>query len=362
MLALALVLPAGAGAARLARVVGGFDAPVFVGSNNRDPAGTLYVVEQRGQIWRWRRGEGRSRFLDIRGRVNSADIEQGLFSIEFDGAYQSNRFVYVNYTRGDGDVVVARFRVNRSFTRVVERTRRVLLRVEHSRFGNHNGGTVVWGPNGRLYASVGDGGGGCDPSGNAQNLRRRLGKLLSINPRNLGAGWRIDGYGLRNPWRFSFDRATGRLYIADVGQDAWEEVDTRRASRLGGERENYGWDIYEARANSSTSSGCGHGALNRAGRLVWPVSAYGQSGARCSITGGYVYRGHVLDWLRGSYVFGDFCTGEIFRIKVNSRGHLVVRRDRILNSSLLVSSFGEGRNGQLFVVDRRGGIYKLVRS
>jgi glucose/sorbosone dehydrogenase len=361
-LALTLVLPASARAARLASVVGGFDSPVFVATNNRDPGGTLYIVEQEGQIWRWRRGQGRTLFLDIRNLVNNAGNEQGLFTIEFDGAYGTNRRVYVNYTRGDGDVVVARYRANAAFTRVVESTRRQLLRVEHSGADNHNGGTLAWGPNGRLYFSVGDGGGGCDSGGNAQNLRSRLGKLLSVNPRNLGAGWRIDGYGLRNPWRFSFDRATGRLYIGDVGQNAIEEVDTRRALSLGGRRENYGWDVYEGRTDSASSSGCAHGSLKGDGQLIWPVAQYGHSAGRCSVTGGYAYRGRVLDWLRGSYVFADFCTGEIWRLKVDNRGRRVLGRRLILDSSLLISSFGEGRGGELYVVDRGGGIYKLVRS
>jgi glucose/arabinose dehydrogenase len=359
MLALALVLPSVASSARLAGLVGGFQSPVFVASNNRDPGGTLYVVEQEGQVWRWRKGQGRTLFLDIRGLVNDAGNEQGLLSLEFDAAYSSNRFVYVNYTRADGDVVVARFRVNASFTSVVESTRRGLLRVEHSGADNHNGGTLAWGPNGRLYVSIGDGGGDCGSTPDtAQNLSSRLGKLLSINPRNLGAGWRIDGYGFRNPWRFSFDRRNGRLYVGDVGQSAWEEANTRRASSLGGTPENYLWDRYEGRE----VSGCATNGLKGAGRHVWPTVVYGHSGGRCSITGGYAYRGQVLDWLVGSYVFADFCSGEIWRMKVNSQGRRVLGRRLILDTSLLISSFGEGRSGELYVVDRGGGIYKLVRS
>jgi Glucose / Sorbosone dehydrogenase len=357
--ALALVLPSVASGARLAGVVGGFESPVFGASNNRDPGVTLYIVEQQGRVWRWRKGHGRTLFLDIRRLVNDADNEQGLFSLEFDGAYRTNRFVYVNYTRSDDDVVVARFRVNRAFTSVVENTRRRLLRVEHSGSGFHNGGTLAWGPNGRLYVSIGDGAGDCGSTPDtAQNLSSRLGKLLSINPRNLGAGWRIDGYGFRNPWRFSFDRGNGRLYVGDVGQDAWEEIDTRPASSLGGTPENYLWDRYEGRE----PSGCDTNGLRGPGRHVWPIAVYGHSASRCAITGGYAYRGRVLDSLIGSYVFGDLCTGEIWRIKVNSQGRRVLGRRLIRDTSLNITSFGEGRGGELYVVDRAGGIYKLVRS
>ncbi len=151
-----------------------------------------------------------------------------------------------------GDIRVARYRANAARTRALAGSRRILLTAEHSAHGNHNGGQLAFGPDGRLYASVGDGGGGCDPGGNAQRLSTRLGKLLSIHPGNIRRGWRLEGYGLRNLWRFSFDRLTGRLYAADVGQGAWEEVNTRAATALGGRPENYGWDVYEGRA----ASGC----------------------------------------------------------------------------------------------------------
>ncbi|MGH2997657.1 MAG: PQQ-dependent sugar dehydrogenase, partial [Gaiellaceae bacterium] len=238
-LALALALPSTASAVRLQRVAGGFDSPVHVASSNRDPGGTLYVVEQEGQIWRLRSGR-RTLFLDIRGLVSCCG-EQGLLSVVFPPAYPRTRNFYVNFTDNGGDVRVARFRANTSFTRAAASSRRLLLDVEHSSAGNHNGGLVAWGPNGRLYVSVGDGGGGCDPGENAQNLATRKGKLLSIGPANLRAGWRIDGYGLRNTWRYDFDRAGGRLYLADVGQDNWEEISTLPASTLGGTPENYLW-------------------------------------------------------------------------------------------------------------------------
>jgi glucose/arabinose dehydrogenase len=355
-LVVALALPSAASAARLVGVVGGFDSPVHVTSNGRDPAGTLYVVEQEGQIWRWRPGSRRL-FLDIRNLVSTGG-ERGLLSIEFDGNYRGNRFVYVNYTRNDGDVVVARYRVNSAFTRVVESTRRALLRVEHSSAGNHNGGLVAWGPNGRLYVSIGDGGGDCGTSSpdRAQNLSSRLGKLLSLNPRNLAAGWRIDGYGLRNPWRFSFDRKTGRLYIGDVGQNSWEEVSTRTASALGGTPENYQWDAREGNA----ASGCSSDGIQGPGAQAGPIDVYSHS-LGCSITGGHAYWGSVLSSLRGWYFFADFCEGRIWRLKF-ANGRLVADRRLVRDTTLNISSFGEGKFGELYVADRRGGIYKLVRS
>jgi hypothetical protein len=357
----ALALPATASAVRLMRVASGFDALAQVTAPRRgDVRGALYFVEQDGQIYR-RAGGTRSLFLNLGSRVQSGG-EEGLLSMAFDPRYASNRLFYVYYTNNNGNIRVARFKANAPSTRGLGRTGRIILKVGHPGESNHNGGQLAFGPNGRLYAGTGDGGGGCDPGGNAQDLGSRLGKFLSINPRNLAAGWRIEGYGLRNPWRFSFDRANGRLYIGDVGQNAWEEIDTRHAAALGGERENYGWDVYEARANSRNSSGCGHGPLNPNGRRVWPISRYGHGSGRCSITGGFVYRGMAIDWLRGFYVFGDYCTGEVWRIKVGRRGNLVLGRRLLRNTALNISSFGESRGGELYVVHHGGTVYRLVRS
>jgi len=356
-----LALPAVGSAARLKRVATGFGAltQVTAPRPGADARG-LHIVEQDGRIYRRANGK-RTLFLDIRGRVASGG-ERGLLSMAFDPGYASNRFFYAYYTNNDGNIRVVRFRANAAGTKALRGTARAILRVGHAGATNHNGGQLAFGPNGRLYAGTGDGGGSCDGNGNAQRLRSRLGKLLSVNPRNLAGGWRIDGYGLRNPWRFSFDRATGRLYIGDVGQSAWEEVDTRRASTLGGTPENYGWNVYEGRANSRDSSGCSHGSLTRRGRLVWPVSAYGHSAGRCSITGGFAYRGQVLDWLRGSYVFADYCTGEIWRIKVSPRGKLLVGRRLLFDAPFTIASFGEASHGELYVARHDGSVYRLVRS
>jgi glucose/arabinose dehydrogenase len=357
-LGLALVVPSTASALRLKRVAGSFSSPVHVTSNSRDPGGTLYVVEQRGVIWRLRRGS-KARFLDMQHLVSFGG-ERGLFSIAFSPRYARDRLFYVNYTDNGGDVRVARFRANSRFTRALGRTRRMLLDVEHSSHSNHNGGQVAFGPNGRLYMSVGDGGGSCDPDENAQDLSSRKGKLLSIAPGNLRRGWRIEGYGLRNPWRYAFDRANGRLYLADVGQGQWEEINTLRAGGLGGRRENYLWDRYEGRR----LNGCDPGRLRGSGAHVRPISVYSHASGNCSVSGGHVYRGRRLPArLRGWYFFGDFCSGRIWRLKfVQGRG--LVRKPRLVrDTGLSVSTFGEGRFGELYVADRGGGrIYRIARS
>jgi glucose/arabinose dehydrogenase len=351
-----LALPANASAARLARVAGGFDALTQVTApRNGARAGVLFVVEQEGQIWRLHRGR-RTLFLGIRGRVLSGG-EQGLLSMAFSPNFARNRIFFVYYTDNGGNLRVVRYRANSRGTRARPRTSRVVLRVAHPGAGNHNGGQLAFGPNGRLYAGTGDGGGGCDTSNNAQSLRSRLGKLLSLNPANLRAGWRMDGYGLRNPWRFSFDRSTGRLYIGDVGQGSQEEVDTQPARRLGGARENYGWRVWEGRIFNP----CGDTSLNPAGRHIRPIDVYGHGGGRCSVTGGFVYRGSRVPGLRGRYLFADYCSGEVWRLLVR-RGRLVRDRRLVVDTALNISSFGEGLAGELYVATGGGEIYRFVRS
>lgn len=354
LVATALALPNTASAVRLVRVAGGFDQLTQVTAPRRgDPRGTLYMVEQEGQVWKWRNGNRRL-FLDIRGRVSCCG-ERGLLSIAFDPGYATNDFVYVNYTNNGGDTRIVRFRANASHSRVVRGSGRRLLALNQP-FSNHNGGRLAIGPNGRLYSGQGDGGSACDPGGRAQNLRSKHGKLLSINPRNLRAGWRIDAYGLRNPWGYSFDRATGRLYIGDVGQAAWEEVDTLRARRLGGTPENFMWDVYEGFARS----GCSNGGLRGPGARIRPISAYSHS-LGCSITGGYAYRGRSIRSLRGRYVFADYCSGRIWRLHY-ANGRLRSGRRLLLNTSLNISSFGEGKSGGLLLTNHGGQVYRLARS
>jgi glucose/arabinose dehydrogenase len=351
--AVALALPSTAAAVTLSPVPGGggFSNPVHVSAPRSAPAGTLYVVEQGGYVRRLE-GGSKSLFLDIHDLV-SGGSEQGLLSIAFDPSYATNRLFYVDYTDTNGDTRVVRYRADPTFSVADEATRKLILTVRQP-YSNHNGGQLAFGPNGRLYVGMGDGGSGCDPGGRAQNLSSRLGKLLSLNPRNIPGGWRIDGYGLRNPWRFSFDRGLGRLYIGDVGQSSWEEIDTVVPSVLGGTPENYGWDVYEGpyRSPCATSGLRGHGTLIR------PVSYYSHS-LGCSVTGGFAYRGPLMPSVHGWYFFGDFCSGRIWRLLIKS-GHLVSGKRLVTDSSLSISSFGEDSKGELYVVDRGGTLYQLV--
>jgi glucose/arabinose dehydrogenase len=349
---LVLTAPSSAAAVRLVRVAGGFKLLTHTTSSPLDNA--VYVVEQKGRIWRVG-GGGRSLFLDIRGLVGFS-WSGGLFSVAFPSDYAQSRYLYVNYTDNSGDVRVARFTANAAFTRAIKSTRRMLIDVAHSLRLNHYGGQVVFGPNGRLYLSVGDGGGACDPNENAQDLPSRKGKLLSIDTDAPSAGWRIDGYGLRNLWRFAFDRSTGRFYGADVGQDTWEEINSVPSSRLGGRAENYLWDRYEGFARG----GCPSGGLRGSGRRLFPKYVYRHSRGNCAITGGHVYRGRQLPArVRGWYFFADFCSGRIWRLKLNNDGRLVRDARLVTNTGLKITSFGERRDGELLVVHRRGTIYKI---
>lgn len=356
--ALTLALPATTSAARLKRVVSGFSSLTqATAPQSGDRTGAVFAVEQQGRIWR-RASGSLAVFLDIRGIVGTGG-ERGLLSIAFSPAYRTDRTFFVFYTNNRGDLRIARYRTNGKRTRARAGTRKIIFTAEHSQASNHNGGQLAFGPRGRLFASTGDGGGDCGSAGEvAQNRSSRLGKLWSINPRNRSAGWRLDGYGFRNPWRFSFDRVTNRLYLADVGQNTWEEIDTRRAGALGGRAENYGWDVYEARS----PSGCIDADRRGSGPLVWPISRYSHSAGRCSITGGFAYRGRALRWLRGSYVFADYCTGEIWRIKVSRRGKLKVGRKLIVDSPHNITSFGENVRGEILVATSGGEVYKLARS
>jgi glucose/arabinose dehydrogenase len=354
VLVLALGLPAAASAARLQLVAGSFDRLTQVTApRSGDPSGTLYVVEQEGQVYKLQGGT-RTLFLDIRSLVSCCG-EQGLLGLAFDPQYATNDLFYVNYTNVNGDTRIARYRANAAHTATLPGTRRLLFMLDQPA-GNHNGGRLAFGHNGRLYTGQGDGGGSCDPGGRAQNLRSKHGKLLSLNPRSIGAGWRIDAYGLRNPWGYSFDRANGRLYIGDVGQGVWEEVDTLAASRLGGTPENFGWDAFEGRVRS----GCATGGLKGPGGHVRPISVYSHS-LGCSITGGFAYRGTSMFGLRGWYHFGDYCSGRIWRLKYDN-GRVVRGRTLVLDSDLNITSFGEGVGGELYVTHRDGEVYQLVPS
>lgn len=330
---------------RLVRVASGLASPVFVTATASEP-GRLYVVEQAGRIRVIQAGRLlRDPFLDIRGEVRSGG-EQGLLSMAFHPRYESNRLFYVDYTNGNGDtrVVEYRTRANGEPARVRE-----LLAVEQP-YANHNGGQLAFGPDGRLYVGMGDGGSAGDPQNRAQSLRSRLGKLLRIDVDRAGADWEIAGYGLRNPWRFSFDRKTGSLYIGDVGQGEWEEIDYLRRSRLD-ELINYGWDVLEGSHPYEDKS------PNGAGALVGPVFEYSHSRG-CSVTGGYVYRGARIAPAKGRYFFGDYCSGTIWSLVVRNGKATKVKRHPFKVPEL--TSFGENARGELFLVSQNGTIYRLA--
>src|SRR4051812_19614219 len=262
-----------------AQVIGGLSSPVYVTSAPGDPT-TLYVVEQPGVIKIVRNGATTGTFLDIRSRIKSGG-EQGLLSAAFHPQYTTNHRFYVDYTDTKGDTRVVEFKSSNGVGN--PSSARQLLFVNQP-YDNHNGGQLEFDGKGYLYVGMGDGGSGGDPENRAQNLKSRLGKLLRINPTRAGSAWQIVGYGLRNPWRFSFDRANGNLWIGDVGQNAWEEVDYRNAARVG-RLANYGWSRFEGRSVFDS-----HKPYVRKGDAISPVLVYSHS-AGCSITGGYVYRG-----------------------------------------------------------------------
>ena len=327
------------GALSVRPVASGLESPVHVAAPRSEP-GRLYVVEQAGTIRVVENGRVRAApFLDIRSIVRSGG-EQGLLSVAFHPRYASNRRFYVNYTDRDGHTNVVEYRSNG--TRALPGTARRLLFVRQP-YANHNGGQVVFGPDGRLYVGMGDGGAGGDPENRAQDMGTLLGKLVSINVATRGA--KIEALGLRNPWRVSFDRRTGDLWIGDVGQNAWEEVDflPRRSPGL----ENYGWDAYEGRARFEDKP------IAR-GRLIGPIAVYGR-GDGCSISGGFVYRGAVAA-ARGRYFYGDYCTGTVWSLKRGARP--LVRREPFRVESL--TSFGEDARGELYLVSHGGTIYRLA--
>ena len=323
------------------QVASGFDQPVYVAQPKTEP-GRLYIVERTGRIVALANGK-RSTFLDIRSRVESGYDEQGLLSVAFHPAYAKNHRFYVYYTNRSGDIEIDSF-LSRG-GRALASSRKQLLVINHRANDNHDGGQLEFGPDGRLYAGTGDGGAGGDPPNNSQNLSRKLGKLLRLN----GARWQIYAYGLRNPWRFSFDRANGDLYIGDVGQNTWEEIDYRPHSATG--LANYGWSAYEGFVPYTASR------LNHTGTVVKPVQVYNHAGGNCSVTGGYVYRGSAVASARGRYFYGDYCSGTIWSFRISGGKATGNRRESTHIGSL--SSFGQGANGALYAVSLHGALYKL---
>jgi glucose/arabinose dehydrogenase len=371
----ALATPSGPsannGSFKFTNIATGFDNPVYVTSAG-DGSGRLFVVEQVGRIRIVKNGVVlASPFLDISSLVASGG-ERGLLSVAFHPQYKTNGVFVVNYTRSSttpanvGDTVIARYRANPpNSDRADPSSGQSLLTIDQPQ-ANHNGGLVKFGPDGLLYIGMGDGGNGGDvgtghaPEGNGQSLTTLLGKMLRIdvgatgeyaiptgNP-NLGAGTRreIWAYGLRNPWRFSFDRGTNDLYIGDVGQNAYEEIDFQAASAKGGA--NYGWPVWEG--NHRFRPGATRGADMK------PIAEYSHAGGACSVTGGYVYRGAKIPALSGFYIFGDYCNGRLWTlVKFGGAWRLSALRD----TPYSISSFGEDEAGELYLVNHTGTLYRF---
>jgi glucose/arabinose dehydrogenase len=335
----------GSRAATLAPLVSGLSSPVYVTSAPGD-ATTLYVVEQPGTIKIVRNGAVTGTFLDIRSRVKSGG-EQGLLSVAFHPQYRTNHRFYVDYTDTRGDTRVVEFRSANGVGR--PGTARQLLFVDQP-YDNHNGGQLEFDRKGYLYVGMGDGGSGGDPENRAQNLKSRLGKLLRINPTRAGSAWQIVGFGLRNPWRFSFDRLTGNLWIGDVGQNNWEEIDMRTAPSVG-KLANYGWARFEGTSTYDSTK-----PFTSKGPLIRPLLVYPHSDGACSVTGGYVYRGSAVPALNGRYVYGDFCSGTVWSF---ATGAGQIPAPRVEGTIDQLSSFGEDGNGELYATSLGGTLYRL---
>ncbi len=358
----------------LQKVAEGFDQPLYV-TGAGDGSGRLFIVEKTGRIWILRDGERSSEpWLDISDLV-STESERGLLGIAFAPEYGQNGTFYINYTDSSGTTQLARLRTTPTVNRVVkDGLMEPLLSIEQP-YSNHNGGMLAFGPDGYLYVGTGDGGSGGDPHGNGQRTDTLLGKLLRIDPESeptsspdkADSRYRIPddnpfaqgtaGYpeiwatGLRNPWRFSFDRTTGDLWIGDVGQNTWEEIDF--ASAQGGLEPglNFGWSELEATHPYPPDAD-----PPNTRSLTAPVIEYDHS-AGSSVTGGYVYRGSQQPELSGIYFYGDFGSGRIWGAH-NEEGTLENRE--LLQSGVQVVSFGEDDEGELYVVDFNGALYRLV--
>jgi glucose/arabinose dehydrogenase len=324
--------------------VSGLSAITYIAANRAEPK-RLYVVEQDGRIRYLVGGRVRGTFLDLRNAVISGG-EQGLLSMAFHPNYAKNHRFYVDYTDKNGDTRVVEFRSRNG--KGLRSTARQLLFVDQP-YANHNGGQLEFGPDGLLYVGMGDGGSAGDPGNRAQNLSQRLGKLLRANTTARRPVWRIAGYGLRNPWRFSFD-TNGDLYIADVGQGEWEEIDYRPRAQLSA-LANYGWNIFEGRARYR------NGGVNSTGQLVAPVYVYSHNGGACSVTGGYVYRGRAVTSAVGRYFFGDYCSGQVWSLRMANGNATDVRRESPTIDQL--TTFGEDAAGALYAGTGDGRIYKL---
>ena len=358
-------------------VAGGLDAPTHISAPRLDP-NRLFIVEQPGRIRLVKNGILLSQpFLDIQSRVSCCG-ERGLLSVAFHPDYENNGRFFVDYTNNNGDTVIARYELSGDPDVAPASSEKILLTIAQP-FSNHNGGQLAFGPDGYLYVGMGDGGSGGDPLDNGQSDSTLLAKILRLdvdvdtppyyaapasNP-FVGPGDPLDeiwAKGVRNPWRFSFDRATGDLYIGDVGQNQWEEIDFQPAASTGGE--NYGWDIFEGNHCFDPQpffSDCPSPPTG----FTPPIYEYDHTNG-CAVTGGFVYRGCRMPDLRGTYFFSDYCSAFV-RTFSYAGGMVLNEQDRTSDvvpgnglSIGSVTSFGEDARGELYIADQDGEVFEIV--
>jgi glucose/arabinose dehydrogenase len=344
---------AGAGAVALEEI-GRFEEPVYVAQPESDPS-HLYVVERCGRVVRvLAEGGGGRGFLDLSGSITCEGSEQGLLSVAFDPDYETSGLMYVYFTDPAGDARVVEYEADAGGNAADPQSARELLRVEDFA-SNHNGGQLQFGPDGLLYIGTGDGGGAGDPERTAQDLDSPLGKILRIDPSG-GGEPAVVAYGLRNPWRFSFDRTSGDLWIGDVGQDSLEEVDAASAAQVATLRPdiNFGWSAFEGTQRFNEDQDAS-GARP-------PVLEYPLGEASCAVTGGYVVRDRGVPPLLGRYVYGDYCAGELrsFSAQPALRGGQATDDSAAGLHVPALSSFGEDTAGHVYAVSLEGPVYRLV--
>lgn len=368
-------------------VTEGLTQPLHI-TNAGDASDRLFIVERRGTIRIYFNNLHPTSFLDITSRVHSTGSEEGLLSVAFPPGYALKQYFYVYYTNLDGNNQVSRFHLGSNANTADPDSEELILLLQHPTHSNHNGGQLAFGPDGYLYIGTGDGGGGGDPDGNAQDLGSLLGKILRIavepavsmspagnfhifmpaltrgEPGSSPAAYRIPAdnpftgvsgarpeiwaYGLRNPWRFSFDLLSGDLYIGDVGQREWEEIDFQPQTSKGGE--NYGWNVMEG-------THCYNAAACDTSGKILPIFEYDHS-TGCSVTGGFVYRGDAYPDYVGAYFLADFCSGEVWAL---TRSGDVLFTEQLPTLSQRITSFGEDEDGELYLTDYfAGAVYRLA--
>jgi glucose/arabinose dehydrogenase len=329
------------------RIAGGLNRPTYVGAAPGDP-GRLWVLEQPGRVVRVG-DDHRRTALDLTGQVRTGS-EMGLLGMAFHPDFATNRRLYLHWNNHEGDTRVAEFRARRDGT-IDPRPLRELLAVEQPE-ENHKGGQLAFGPDGRLYLGLGDGGGAFDPRQTAQDLRRRLGKVLAVDVEAPRPRWVVVLSGLRNPWRFSFDPALGEIWVGDVGQDEVEEIN-RVLLEPDEPPKNLGWSAFEGTGRVARPR-----RLDTSGELVWPVASY-DHGDGCSVIGGLVYQGAALPRMSGRYVYGDFCSAVLWTLRGTPQGRAAdVRRERARIPQL--THIGTDDAGELVFASAAGMLYRAV--